>query len=93
MKTTQGGDIMYDLRNLAVPFVLMLAKNGMEYIEKNKSMLNQKPKSQKPKRKTQSRDKKGGCGCTSNPLIGGEKRDAINELANNLNKIMDTYTI
>jgi len=79
-----GGDVMYELRNLAVPFTLLLAKNGMDYVQKKDA------KSTKtPAKKT---TKGGGCGCMnskSSVRLGGE----IDKLASNLNTIMNSYKI
>jgi hypothetical protein len=37
-----GGSVMADLQNLAIPFALLLAKNGLDYISK-KGAAPQKP--------------------------------------------------
>jgi hypothetical protein len=88
-KEQVGGDVIYELRNLAIPFVLMLAKNGMDYIQSNKQKSKKvnKPRASPPKTKKT----KGGCGCSARPAIGGN--DEITKLANNLNQVMASYKI
>lgn len=81
-----GGDVIYELRNLAVPFTLLLAKNGMDYIQKKGKTTKTSTTKAPPKQVT----KRGGCGCMnskSSVRLGGE----IEKLAQNLNTIMNSY--
>jgi hypothetical protein len=39
-----GGSILADLQNLAIPFSLLLAKNGLEYLSKRKPKTAEKGK-------------------------------------------------
>lgn len=82
-----GADVMFELRNLAVPFVLLLAKNGMDYIKNKKTKT-----STQPIRKSRPVTKqRGGCGCSANkPTLGGAQGE-LNTLANNLSSIMSSY--
>lgn len=50
-----GGSIMADLQNLAIPFALLLAKNGLEYLSQKKEAPSPKAKGKGgKKRKGQS---------------------------------------
>jgi hypothetical protein len=44
-KEQYGGSLLLELRNLAIPFSLLLAKNGVEYVmKKRKSQEKEEPK-------------------------------------------------
>ena len=75
-KNLNGGDLMSDVKNMVIPFGLLLAKNGVDYMAKAKKA--PKPKVSKPKAKVPSSPKKaapkrGGCGaCANKALVGGQ---------------------
>lgn len=84
-----GGDIMHEIRNLAVPFTLLLAKNGIEQLKKNKRRAESKAKSKSKSKKT----KGGDCGCTKEK-VGGSVSAAYNQIdnmANKLHNVMKNY--
>lgn len=59
-----SADVLFEIKNLAVPFALILAKNGMDYLKKRGPV-------PAPK-------KGGGCSCGSNSTnrvtLGGHKK-------------------
>lgn len=99
MKQGGGADIMFELRNLAVPFVLMLSKNAIEYM-KDKKMATKptKPKPSSLPRKNKTTDKKktatkrgGGCGCSGKGATISGGGSEIDNLARNLSNIINAY--
>lgn len=71
-KGKKGGALMDDLQNLAVPFAILLAKQGLE------SMFSKDKKTQKTAKKSSSKQSGGDCGCGGTvatvgaPLAGGK---------------------
>lgn len=66
-------DVMHELRNLAVPFGLMLAKNGMDYLKSKKTTKASKPKaSEKKPKKVASKTSKKPSKTASKSMKGGE---------------------
>ena len=72
----KGGSLASDLQNLAVPFAILLAKQGLESMFSNEK----KGKSSSPNKKSKSKSVKtvqkgGDCGCsgvTPLPMMGGD---------------------
>lgn len=53
-----GGNILMDLQALAIPFSLLLAKNGLDYLQKKKDSVPSKKESKK--KTTKKSSQKGG---------------------------------
>jgi hypothetical protein len=95
---TGGSQVMLELRNLAIPFALLLAKNGLDHIIKSKGK-GKSPKaktvaSQKPKAKAAVKSKsvpktRGGCGCNLPPVTQGGA--TIESISNQLTTLMKSY--
>lgn len=106
MPSQKGGDLLTDVRNLAVPFGILLAKNGLDYVMSRNSKKSSKAPS-KPKKSAHRKNKtpmKGGsdgcvlCAAQSSPPAGGasriSQREITNEfkrLSNDLQELLESY--
>lgn len=87
----KGGALVDDMKNLAVPFAILLAQQGL------KGMLNKKEdskgsKGSKGSKKSASKKQSGGSGCSScaaTPLAGGASRYA--KLSAEIDKFLAKY--
>lgn len=86
-----GGDLMTDIKSLAIPFSLLIALNGMKLLRKKKDAKNQ------PHSKS---TQKGGCGCTGSRKLGGGGKmiggtvvnQELAKLANDIQTILSRYS-
>lgn len=92
-KTIQiGGDIVTDMKHLAIPFSLLLALNGVDYIKKQQKKKALAPP--KPSKKKQAPRQSGGaCGaCNGAKMVGGTAvNNELHKLAMDIKSILSQY--
>ena len=98
-----GGDLVTDIKALAIPFSLLVAMNGVKFL-KNKKAQKPDPKNGKSSnKKGQTKGKpqqKGGCGCPGNKLTTGGRKmiggTTVNrelaKLSDDIRSILSRYT-
>ena len=95
LQTLKGGNILGDVKDLAVPFGLVLAKSGIDYVMSKKSAKpkTSKPKTNKPKVKKQL--KGGDCALCASSSKGGageahaQLRAEFKNLSTNLRALLN----
>jgi hypothetical protein len=90
-KKKKGGALVDDMKNLAVPFAILLAQQGLKGML-NKNNDSKRPASSRSASSRSNKSKSGGSGCSScaaTPLAGGASRYA--KLSEEIDKFLAKY--
>ena len=97
-KSKKGGALVEDIKNLAVPFAILLAKQGLEGMFDKKKKAAEKPAAAISARKstaTRTRAAVGGCGsCAPVAKVGGasKKGSRYAELSREIDRFLNTFS-
>lgn len=87
-KLQLGGDLVTDVKALAIPFSLLLAMNGVDFLKKKKT-----PTSAKKTEKKTKTSQKGGCGCGTKRMVGGTPiSKELAKLSDDIKTILNQYS-
>lgn len=99
-KTQHGGDLLTDVRNLAIPFSLLIAQKGLEYVMNKDDKPAAMPAKAKSARKTQKGGAHDGCAlCAASAQAGGANNrvsharvaEEFRKLSQDLQELLTSY--
>lgn len=90
-KNQDGGNILLEVRNLAIPFSLILAKNGLEYLAKKQQA--SKPSIKKTEKASNRRPKKIGQKGGATAAAEQQMKESLQNLTVEIKDLLAKYKV